>query len=205
VLPSQSTDEVLAQIDGLTDRVAGELAAEQASRGHTPRSTTPAISLEPTISREPYSVPADDPYVRLLCRAVEPYRAERAAVRRVQHGAGDVAFLGGIPGVEFGLRGGGHHGASEWLDTTSLVPYAQALLDHIGLIARTSMGRLQRACRCAATETPAATAWTACQDASAVADARPRSRAAIRRLRSRRTARAVPRRRTDQISRRSDR
>jgi succinyl-diaminopimelate desuccinylase len=44
-------------------------------------------------------------------------------------GASDaVSFLqAGIPAVEFGPIGGGHHGPSEWVSLSSLARYRQAL------------------------------------------------------------------------------
>jgi succinyl-diaminopimelate desuccinylase len=44
-------------------------------------------------------------------------------------GASDaVSFLrAGVPAVEFGPVGEGHHGPSEWVSVSSLVAYQQAL------------------------------------------------------------------------------
>ena len=46
-------------------------------------------------------------------------------------GASDaVAFLQvGVPAVEFGPRGAGHHGPDEYVDIPSLMAYRQALED----------------------------------------------------------------------------
>jgi succinyl-diaminopimelate desuccinylase len=46
-------------------------------------------------------------------------------------GASDaVAFLkAGIPAVEFGPSGGGHHGPDEWVSIDSLAVYRRALVD----------------------------------------------------------------------------
>jgi hypothetical protein len=75
--------------------------------------------------------------VSLLCEAVRPYHADGAPVLRYQHGAGDIAYLGAIPGVEFGCAGGNPHGSHEYLDIDSLQPYGKTLLAHVGLIADT--------------------------------------------------------------------
>ena len=44
-------------------------------------------------------------------------------------GASDaVSFVeAGVPAVEFGPRGGGHHGPEEWVSVSSLVRYREAL------------------------------------------------------------------------------
>jgi succinyl-diaminopimelate desuccinylase len=48
-------------------------------------------------------------------------------------GASDaIAFLqAGIPAVEFGPAGGGHHGPDEWVSISSLARYRQALTDFV--------------------------------------------------------------------------
>ena len=48
-------------------------------------------------------------------------------------GASDaVAFLqAGIPAVEFGPAGAGHHGPDEWVSISSLAHYRQALCDFV--------------------------------------------------------------------------
>jgi succinyl-diaminopimelate desuccinylase len=41
-----------------------------------------------------------------------------------------VAFLkAGVPAVEFGPSGGGHHGPDEWVSIESLARYRRALVD----------------------------------------------------------------------------
>ena len=74
---------------------------------------------------------------------VRPYvRALREAVSRSIHdqalsvgrdGASDAtAFMAaGIPAVEFGPEGAGHHGPEEWVSITSLTRYRRALRDFI--------------------------------------------------------------------------
>jgi succinyl-diaminopimelate desuccinylase len=48
-------------------------------------------------------------------------------------GASDAAaFIGaGIPAVEFGPVGGGHHGPEEWVSLASLARYRRAICDFI--------------------------------------------------------------------------
>jgi len=51
-------------------------------------------------------------------------------------GASDaISFIAaGIPAVEFGPAGAGHHGPVEWLSLPSLPQYKQSLIDFVRLI-----------------------------------------------------------------------
>ena len=69
-----------------------------------------------------------NPYVHALSEAVA--RATRGEVMSVgRDGASDAASFieAGIPAVEFGPAGGGHHGPDEWVSLQSLASYRQAL------------------------------------------------------------------------------
>jgi succinyl-diaminopimelate desuccinylase len=104
-LPDQEPDEILEQISGLPDT---EMLA--------------------TFRRPPAVVEADSPFVRGLCEAASPHHPERVmSVGR--DGASDVvSFLRvGVPAVEFGPIGDGHHGPEEWVSVPSLRSYRQAL------------------------------------------------------------------------------
>ena len=71
-----------------------------------------------------------NPYVLQLCKAATRLTVgESMSVGR--DGASDaVAFLkAGVPAVEFGPSGGGHHGPDEWVSIDSLANYRRALLD----------------------------------------------------------------------------
>ena len=48
-------------------------------------------------------------------------------------GASDAASFieAGIPAVEFGPAGGGHHGPDEWVSLSSLASYRRALADFV--------------------------------------------------------------------------
>jgi succinyl-diaminopimelate desuccinylase len=95
--------------------------------------------------REPAIVERDHPMVRALADAVrERTEAERISIGR--DGASDaVSFLdAGVPAVEFGPAGGGHHGPDEWVSVASLETYRRALVDFAGLIAsRAAKGHLR--------------------------------------------------------------
>ncbi len=80
----------------------------------------------------PVTVSRTDPYVRALREAVSRSIHDQAlSVGR--DGASDAtAFMAaGIPAVEFGPEGAGHHGPEEWVSVTSLARYRRALRDFI--------------------------------------------------------------------------
>jgi len=73
-----------------------------------------------------------DPYVRALRDAVaSSTRGEVMSVGR--DGASDAAAFiqAGIPAVEFGPQGAGHHGPEEWVSISSLARYRRSLGDFI--------------------------------------------------------------------------
>jgi succinyl-diaminopimelate desuccinylase len=92
----------------------------------------PEIDVTRTFIWPPVSVQRTDPYVRALREAVaRSIRGEAMSVGR--DGASDAAsFLGaGIPAVEFGPGGAGHHGPEEWVSLTSMARYRRALGDFV--------------------------------------------------------------------------
>jgi len=104
-LPEQDPEEILAQVEGLPD-----------------------TSVIATFRRPPAVVDDDSPFVEGLCRAASPHHPEQVmSVGR--DGASDaVSFLGaGVPAVEFGPIGDGHHGPEEWVSVSSLGAYRNAL------------------------------------------------------------------------------
>jgi succinyl-diaminopimelate desuccinylase len=77
----------------------------------------------------PARVAPANPYVVALCHAAARLTdGESMSVGR--DGASDaVAFQkAGVPAVEFGPAGGGHHGPDEWVSVDSLARYRQALV-----------------------------------------------------------------------------
>jgi succinyl-diaminopimelate desuccinylase len=104
-LPDQDPDEILDQVNGLPD-----------------------TRVLATFRRAPAVVEPDSPFVQGLCEAASPHHPERVmSVGR--DGASDaVSFLAaGVPAVEFGPIGDGHHGPAEWVSISSLRSYRQAL------------------------------------------------------------------------------
>jgi succinyl-diaminopimelate desuccinylase len=97
----------------------------------------PDVHVVKAFHRQPAIVSRDDPYVQALgtaiARVAEP-TSERLGVGR--DGASDaISFLeAGIPAVEFGPVGGGHHGPEEWVSISSLQRFRQALGDFTRLL-----------------------------------------------------------------------
>jgi succinyl-diaminopimelate desuccinylase len=96
-----------------------------------------AAEVISTFTRPPAAVDPELPFVRALYDAAAPYHsAEVTSVGR--DGASDaVSFLrAGIPAVEFGPVGGGHHGPDEWVSVPSLANYRRALIEFLEGVSR---------------------------------------------------------------------
>lgn len=88
----------------------------------------PTAEVEQLFTRPPAVVDRELPYVRALREATDAHHdGEPMSVGR--DGASDaVSFLRvGVPAVEFGPVGGGHHGPEEWVSISSLHTYRQTL------------------------------------------------------------------------------
>jgi succinyl-diaminopimelate desuccinylase len=108
-LPGQHPEEILAQIREI-----------------------PEVQVTRTFIHPPVSVARTNPYVQALRDAVRrSIHGEALSVGR--DGASDAAaFLAaGIPAVEFGPEGAGHHGPDEWVSVSSLARYRRALGDFV--------------------------------------------------------------------------
>jgi succinyl-diaminopimelate desuccinylase len=90
------------------------------------------IEVSQTFCRIPAQVSRRNPYVLALCDAVSR-STEGEAMSVGRDGASDaVSFLAaGIPAVEFGPTGAGHHGPDEWVSISSLARYRAALADFV--------------------------------------------------------------------------
>ncbi|MEW6583855.1 MAG: M20/M25/M40 family metallo-hydrolase, partial [Actinomycetota bacterium] len=110
-LPGQDPRDILAQVQDLG-----------------------GADVEVLLERPPADVPPDDPHVTLLLEAVGAYEPSVASIGR--DGASDaVAFLSvGVPAIEFGPCGAGHHGPEEHVDVPSLAVYRKALVDFVRLV-----------------------------------------------------------------------
>jgi succinyl-diaminopimelate desuccinylase len=109
-LPEQDPGEILAQVR----KLAG----------------TRVIS---TFSRPPAVVDPELPYVMALREAAGSQGDGTARGVVGRDGASDaVSFLrAGIPAVEFGPVGGGHHGPDEWVSVPSLERYRRAIVEFV--------------------------------------------------------------------------
>jgi succinyl-diaminopimelate desuccinylase len=108
-LPTQDPGSILAQIRAIRD-----------------------LEVVKCFTRPPAIVSRQNPFVLALRDAVSgAISGEALSVGR--DGASDaVSFLeAGVPAVEFGPVGGGHHGPEEWVSITSLERYRQALGDFV--------------------------------------------------------------------------
>jgi succinyl-diaminopimelate desuccinylase len=108
-LPTQDPGEILAEIRALPD-----------------------VRIVKTFQRAPAHVSRANMYVRALRDAVSA-SLEGEALSIGRDGASDaISFLqAGIPAVEFGPVGGGHHGPAEWVSIDSLRRYRRALGDFV--------------------------------------------------------------------------
>lgn len=97
----------------------------------------PGCRVHEIASRPPAMVAADNPYVRLLRHAADPL-VDHDVKLVGRDGTNDgVHFLQrGIPSVEFGPHGSGHHGPAERVSIASLRQYRLALLGFLHAVAR---------------------------------------------------------------------
>jgi succinyl-diaminopimelate desuccinylase len=99
----------------------------------------PDTEVSVVLQRDPVNVDKDDPFVLTLAQSVSEWLpADRVSIGR--DGASDaISFIdAGVPAVEFGPVGGGHHGPDEWVSIASLERYRQALVRFVQDIPRSS-------------------------------------------------------------------
>lgn len=113
-LPGQDGGEILAAIEGL----------EGVEIGHV-------------FHREPIVVERENPHVQLLAAAVGEVGGGHESIAVGRDGTSDViSFIkAGVPGVEFGPVGEGHHGPAEWVSISSLARYRDALIRFVEAVA----------------------------------------------------------------------
>ncbi len=122
--PNKVPEECAMDVDirYLPEQDPGELLAQIRA--------TPDVHVERYFIWPPAHVSRSNPYVLALSHAASRFTdGESVSVGR--DGASDaVAFQKvGIPAVEFGPSGGGHHGPDEWVSIESLARYRRALVD----------------------------------------------------------------------------
>ncbi|HEV3377480.1 MAG TPA: M20/M25/M40 family metallo-hydrolase [Thermoleophilaceae bacterium] len=97
----------------------------------------PEATVIKVFHRQPAIVERDDPFVQALGEAISrvaPMTAERLGVGR--DGASDaISFIeAGVPAVECGPVGDGHHGPEEWVSIRSLRDYRRTLVEFVKLL-----------------------------------------------------------------------
>jgi len=113
-LPGQDAQAIRASIDDLPD-----------------------VRVVKVFHRKPAMVERDNPYVQVLGEAiarVAPPPGDQLSVGR--DGTSDaISFLeAGVPAVECGPTGAGHHGPEEWVSVRSLSEYRRALVEFVNLL-----------------------------------------------------------------------
>ncbi len=96
----------------------------------------PQIEVERTFIHPTVTVSRADPFVRTLREAVARSAPEIEILSVGRDGASDAASFieAGIPAVEFGPEGAGHHGPDEWVSLSSLRRYRRALADFVRML-----------------------------------------------------------------------
>ncbi|MBV9309937.1 MAG: M20/M25/M40 family metallo-hydrolase, partial [Solirubrobacterales bacterium] len=109
-LPSQDPETILEQVCGIE-----------------------GIEISRTFVHPPVSVSRTDPFVGALREAVARAAPGIEVLSIARDGASEAAAFieAGIPAVEFGPVGAGHHGPEEWVSVSSLARYRKALADFV--------------------------------------------------------------------------
>jgi succinyl-diaminopimelate desuccinylase len=109
-LPGQDSQEILDAVNSLPD-----------------------THVVKTFRRSPAIVRRENPYVQALGKTIESIAPRPRGISVGRDGASDaVCFIdAGVPAVEFGPVGTGHHGPEEWVSIRSLGQYRQALVDFV--------------------------------------------------------------------------
>jgi succinyl-diaminopimelate desuccinylase len=110
--------------------------------GQDPDQIIEAVGSQPDVEvvrvfhREPIVVARDNHFVQVLQEAVSKVTPLRESIAVGRDGTSDViSFLkAGVPGVEFGPSGEGHHGPEEWVSIESLERYREVLVEFVSLI-----------------------------------------------------------------------
>jgi len=100
-----------------------------------------SVTVLAQFHRMPAIVERNNPFVSVLSEcAAKLLDTETISVGR--DGASDaICFLeAGVPAVEFGPLGAGHHGPAEWVSLSSLTNYKRTLVDFVRLIPKRLTG-----------------------------------------------------------------
>jgi acetylornithine deacetylase len=107
-VPGETIDATTAELRSILDTIAADDPEFSAVLRHT-------------MSRQPYEIPKDHPFVELTCDAVQAVLGHQPDITG-HSGWMDTAVLGsaGIPSVVLGPIGDGLHGDIEWVDLDSV-------------------------------------------------------------------------------------
>ena len=113
-LPGQDPEEILAAVRGIDD----------------------ATEITKVFHRGPVVVPRDNPFVQTLAEGIARVAPVEEKISVGRDGASDaISFLdAGVPAVECGPVGEGHHGPEEWVSIRSLSEYRRALVEFVTLV-----------------------------------------------------------------------
>ena len=106
-LPEQDPELILEQVAGIPD-----------------------AQVVSTFRRPPALVDPASPFVQALCDAASPHHPDEVTSIGRDGASDAVSFLrAGIPAVEFGPVGAGHHGPEEWVSIPSVANYRRTITD----------------------------------------------------------------------------
>jgi succinyl-diaminopimelate desuccinylase len=125
-LPGQDADEILATIGGLAD-----------------------AEVTKVFHRAPVVVARENPFVQTLAEGISRVSPIEERISVGRDGASDaISFLdAGVPAVECGPVGEGHHGPEEWVSIRSLGEYRRALVQFVTLVPEMVKGTSESARR----------------------------------------------------------
>jgi succinyl-diaminopimelate desuccinylase len=106
----------------------------------------PDTRVVKTFRRSPAIVQRENPFVQVLGKAIEGIAPRARGISVGRDGASDaICFIdAGVPAVEFGPEGAGHHGPEEWVSIRSLGQYRQALVEFVRLLPEALEGEGRR-------------------------------------------------------------
>jgi succinyl-diaminopimelate desuccinylase len=112
-LPGQDSEAILQAVNGLPD-----------------------TRVVKTFRRSPAIVQRENAFVQVLGNAIEGIAPRAKGISVGRDGASDaICFIdAGVPAVEFGPEGAGHHGPDEWVSIRSLGQYREALVQFVRML-----------------------------------------------------------------------
>lgn len=92
----------------------------------------PGVEVEKVFERVPAHISRSDPFVVALGNAITATAgAEPSNVGRDGSSEATIFLGAGVPAVEYGPAGAGHHGPDEWVSLESLATYRRSLVEFV--------------------------------------------------------------------------